>query len=69
MPNTFSLSSYYRRITSIRYLFDLLKRGYIDARYREDYIINENELKELIDKVTSMVTLVEKICKQKIDSF
>ncbi len=51
------------------HLFDLLKRGYIDARYREDYIINEAELKDLIDKVTSMVPVVEKICKQKIDSF
>jgi len=51
------------------HLFDLLKRGYIDARYREDYAITKNELKDLIDKVTLMTPIVEKICKEKIDSF
>jgi predicted nucleotidyltransferase/HEPN domain-containing protein len=48
------------------HIFDLLKRGYIDARYREDYVITKNELKNLIDKVTSMMTIVEKICREKI---
>ncbi|MEO9070118.1 MAG: HEPN domain-containing protein, partial [Ginsengibacter sp.] len=48
------------------YLFDLLKRGYIDARYREDYIITENELKDLIDRVEIMMPIVEGICKKKI---
>ena len=51
------------------HLFDLLKRGYIDARYREDYAITKNELKDLIDKVTLMVPIVERISKEKIDSF
>lgn len=51
------------------HLFDLLKRGYIDARYREDYTISENELNDLIDKITLMVPIVERICKEKISSF
>jgi HEPN domain-containing protein len=51
------------------HLFDLLKRGYIDARYREDYSISENELKDLISKVALMVPIVERICKEKINSF
>jgi predicted nucleotidyltransferase/HEPN domain-containing protein len=51
------------------HLFDLLKRGYIDARYREDYIISENELKDLINRITLMVPIVERICKEKISSF
>ena len=50
------------------YLFDLLKRGYIDARYREDYIITQNELKDLIDRVKIMMPIVEGICKKKINS-
>lgn len=50
------------------HLFDLLKRGYIDARYREDYTITENELKDLIAKVTLIVPIVEKICKEEIAS-
>jgi uncharacterized protein len=51
------------------HLFDLLKRGYIDARYREDYVITKNELKDLIDKITLTVPIVERISKEKIDSF
>jgi hypothetical protein len=42
------------------HLFDLLKRGYIDARYKDDYIISGVELQALIDKVDRMKELVEK---------
>ena len=51
------------------HLFDLLKRGYIDARYRTDYIITEQELATLIDRVSIMKPIVEKICKEKIESY
>lgn len=47
-------------------LFDLLKRGYIDARYRTDYEITVEELTILIEKVATMVPIVERICKEKI---
>ena len=50
------------------HLFDLLKRGYRDARYREDYLITESELRELIDKINLMVPIVERMCKDQIDS-
>ncbi len=50
-------------------LFDLLKRGYIDARYKDDYVITKNELTILIKRVESMKGIVEKICKEKISSF
>jgi HEPN domain-containing protein/predicted nucleotidyltransferase len=50
------------------HLFDLLKRGYIDARYRTDYVITAEELSVLIERVTSMVPVVEQICKEKIAS-
>src|ERR1044071_8675890 len=33
------------------HLFDLLKKGYIDARYKDDYVITEEELQILIDRV------------------
>jgi uncharacterized protein len=51
------------------HLFDLLKRGYIDARYKNDYIITEDELNALIDKVRTMQEVAEKICRQRIASF
>lgn len=50
-------------------LFDLLKRGYVDARYRDDYTISVDELKTLISRITAMVPIVERITKAKITSF
>ncbi|MDP1763938.1 MAG: HEPN domain-containing protein [Sediminibacterium sp.] len=50
-------------------LFDLLKRGYIDARYKEDYTITEEELFTLIERVKQMQTIVEGICMEKIAAF
>jgi HEPN domain-containing protein/predicted nucleotidyltransferase len=49
------------------YLFDLLKRGYIDARYRNDYKITEGELKTLVQRIMQMITIVERLCKTKIE--
>jgi len=49
------------------HLFDLLKRGYIDARYKLDYQITAKELQTLIEKVTKMQGIVEEICKKKIE--
>jgi uncharacterized protein len=37
------------------YLFDLLQRSYIEARYKTDYTITEEELKALIEKVTPLL--------------
>lgn len=50
------------------HLFDLLKRGYIDARYRHDYVITQEELSILIQRVKQMVPIVEAVCKEKIAS-
>lgn len=49
-------------------LFELLKQGYIDARYREDFSITEQELNTLIERVETMITIVERICKEHIGS-
>ncbi len=51
------------------HLFNLLKRGYIDARYKDDFIITDEELQKLIMKVNEMEKVVEKICLEKISSF
>lgn len=51
------------------HLFDLLKRGYVDARYRSDYVINEEELSVLIERVKLMNPIVERICKERIALF
>jgi predicted nucleotidyltransferase/HEPN domain-containing protein len=49
-----------------KHLFDLLKRGYVDARYRDDYFITKEELTTLIARVKEMQSIVERICKEKI---
>lgn len=51
------------------HLFDLLKRGYIEARYDENYFITKDELKELIKRIEKMKELIDKICLEKIASF
>ena len=51
------------------HLFDLLKRGYIDARYKPEYSITEEELKALVDRVKKMREVVENICTEKIKSY
>ena len=51
-----------------KHLFELLKQGYVDARYREDFTISESELQTLIERVNLMIPVVEKNCKEKIQS-
>lgn len=51
-----------------RNLFDLLKRGYIDARYKSDFVISEEELSQLMIRINKMKTIVERISKEKIQS-
>lgn len=50
-------------------LFDLLKRGYIDARYKLEYNISDTDLNMLVLKVEYMRNHVEKICEEKIHSY
>ncbi|KAA9038735.1 HEPN domain-containing protein [Ginsengibacter hankyongi] len=50
------------------HLFELLKRGYVDARYKNDYSITEEELKKLIDRIYQMQAVVQKICTEYIDT-
>lgn len=51
------------------HLFDLLKRGYVDARYKKDYKITADELQVLIDKVGKLQEIAERICREKIEGF
>jgi HEPN domain-containing protein/predicted nucleotidyltransferase len=50
-------------------LFELLKQGYIDARYREDFKISESDLNSLTERVAMMIPLVERECSEKLVSF
>jgi len=49
-----------------RRLFELLKRGYIDARYSEHYAITEEELAWLGSRAAALQELVEALARNKI---
>ena len=52
-----------------RRAFTLLKRAYIDARYKKDYKITKKQLEYLAERVKVLQKLTNKICKNKIESF
>ncbi len=49
-----------------KHLFDLLKRAYIDARYKRDYKISKAELKYLATRVRKLQDLTKKVCRKEI---
>lgn len=52
-----------------RNAFTLLKKAYIDARYKKDYKITKKQLEYLAKRVKLLQRLTRKICKEKIESF
>lgn len=50
------------------HLFDLLKRGYVDARYRTDYVITKDELETLFIRLKEMQEIVQNISSKYISS-
>ncbi|GET25062.1 HEPN domain-containing protein [Prolixibacter sp. NT017] len=50
-------------------LFTLLKKAYIDSRYKLDYSISRDDLVYLSERVQQLRELTELACKEKIDSF
>ncbi len=52
-----------------RRCFSQLKNAYIEARYSEHYIITEEELNYLAERVKRLQALTEEVCQKKIASF
>jgi HEPN domain-containing protein len=52
-----------------KHIFDLLKKGYVEARYDKKYVITKEEVEELIKRIEKLQEIVERICKEKILSF
>lgn len=51
-----------------KHLFDVLKKSYIDARYKKDYVIFQNEVSALISKIETVKEVVRKECLLRISS-
>lgn len=50
-------------------LFDLLKKAYIDARYKREYKITKKELECLAGRVRKLQKLTKEICREKIEGY
>ncbi|HVV68490.1 MAG TPA: HEPN domain-containing protein [Gammaproteobacteria bacterium] len=50
-------------------LFKLLKKAYVEARYRPNYTITHDELMKLYEQVEKLNKVGELICHEKINSF
>ena len=52
-----------------RYLFKLICKAYVDARYKPSYKITHEEITQLIKKIQRLNDIGQKICLRKIESF
>jgi predicted nucleotidyltransferase/HEPN domain-containing protein len=62
-------ASHGRQATSDAIAFKLLKKAYVDARYKKDYKITKKQLEYLAERVKVLQKLTKKICAKKIESF
>jgi len=58
-----------RETADQRKAYTLLRRAYIDARYKKSYKITKKQLEYLAKRVKLLQRLTKKICKEKIESF
>jgi len=63
------LKAFPRATKSEEQAFKLLKKAYIDARYKKDYKITKKQLEYLSERVKVLQKLTKKICGEKIESF
>ncbi len=50
-------------------MFKLLKKAYIDARYKKEYKITKKQLEYLAARVKKLQKLTRTVCREKIESF
>ena len=63
------LRSFPKETEREEYIFKLILKAYIDGRYKKYYQVTEEELAEMATMVKNFHKLVEKLCKEKIESF
>jgi HEPN domain-containing protein len=49
-------------------IFRLLLQAYVDARYKEEYCITEMEVDTLIERLTSLLSVAARICRNRFAS-
>jgi hypothetical protein len=43
-------------------LFRRLLSGYVDARYKEEFTISEEEISQLLERIGRLIEIAEKVC-------
>lgn len=49
-----------------KHLFDILKRGYIDARYKEDFTPTSGDIEKLLVKLMQIKQVVKELCEKRL---
>ena len=52
-----------------RIAFNLLRRAYVDARYKDSYEITKEQLEYLAERVRVLQKLTKRICSEKIENY
>ncbi len=63
------ITSFPSTTTEDQKYFEKLCKAYIEARYKRDYSVTQNEIKTILSLVKSFSDLVEKLCQKKINEF
>ncbi|MCP4158895.1 MAG: HEPN domain-containing protein [Deltaproteobacteria bacterium] len=63
------LSIFPRATEKEKECFKLLRKAYVDARYKPSFTVTKEQLEWLADRVYKLKELTEKLCKEKIQSF
>jgi len=50
------------------HLFKMLLQSYVDARYKEDYHISENDLQQITQRVDRLLSIARRICRNRFIS-
>lgn len=49
------------------HLLELLRRGYIEARYDKEFVVTGEQLTILQEKISRLITIAESICRAKLE--
>ena len=63
------LHSFPRKTPRDEYIYKLICKSYIDARYGKNFQVSEEELAEMAEMVKNFHNLTERLCKKAIDGF
>ena len=60
------LHSFPKETPRDKYIFDLIRRAYIDARYKKNYKVTEEELAEMAVMVENFLGIAERLCSNSL---